>query len=313
MQFKWLAGVAAVALLAGPVARADDASSGVLVYNPQFFADARPNTAYDMIQRLPGFTFADVGTARGFAGTAGNVLVNGQRPTAKSDSLQSILQRILAADVDHIELIRGGAPGIDMQGQTVVANIVLKKQDSTRYVATAEDLVFVDGHMIPNAGFQFTRHTGDSIYEGSISTIQNYDDSVGHGTHNVFDGAGNLVTRDSTISHGLGVGLSAKTSATVPLWGGEFKANLTYQNSPFVDSLIYRRPGFLQTFGDDNRDNIGELGLHWKGSVGSGLELETLVLQRIDHNNASSTSDDGHLSVTFNDNWFSAITQRAPI
>jgi outer membrane receptor protein involved in Fe transport len=74
-------------------ARADD-QPAVLVYAPTFFAEQRPNTAYDMIGRLPAFTFDDGNTARGFAGTAGNVLIDGQRPTSKTDDLQSILTRI---------------------------------------------------------------------------------------------------------------------------------------------------------------------------------------------------------------------------
>jgi hypothetical protein len=287
-----LKATAVAVLLAASVAHAAEAPSSILVYDPAFFANARPNTAYDMIGRLPGFTFSDVGTARGFAGTAGNVLINGQRPTSKTDSLQSILQRVLAADVDHIELIRGGAPGIDMQGQTVIANVVLKKQDSIRFVATAEDRIFVDGHMIPYAAFQFTQHSGDSIYEGTISSIQNYDDSVGHGKHFVFDGLGNLIQDDFASSHGLGIGFQAKGSATVPLLGGEFRSNFTYQNSPFVDRLSYQHPGFLELFKDDSLDNNGELGLHWQGPVGP-IQLETLALQRLGHNTSTSDSNDG--------------------
>ena len=42
----------------------------------------------------------------------------------------SILQRIPAASVERIEVIRGSAPGIDMQGQSVVANVVRKKDAS---------------------------------------------------------------------------------------------------------------------------------------------------------------------------------------
>ena len=51
---------------------------GVLLFEPAFFADARPDTALDMIARLPGFAFesGDSGT-RGLAGTAGNVLIDG--------------------------------------------------------------------------------------------------------------------------------------------------------------------------------------------------------------------------------------------
>ncbi len=291
MTSRWIA-AAAAAWLAICGAHAQTAASGVLTYDPAFFADARPNTAYDMIGRLPGFSFSDVGSARGFAGTAGNVLINGQRPTSKSDSLQSVLTRILASDVDHIDLIRGGAPGIDMQGQTVVANVILKKQDSTSYVATAADDVFLDGHMIPSASLLITRHAGDATYEASIGSTLGYDDSVGHGFHDVYDGSHNLVSHDEAISHGLGIGLSAKSTATVPLLGGEFKANLTVQDIPFVDSLLYRHPGFLETFGDTTRDQIDELGLHWKGPAGP-FELETLLLQRLDHNNSTSDSFDG--------------------
>ncbi len=285
------------AVLATVAAQAEPAQSGILTYDAAFFAEARPNTAYDMIKRLPGFNFDAGATARGFAGTAGNVLIDGQRPTTKSDALDSVLQRIPAADVDHVELIRGGAPGIDMQGQTVVANVIRKKEDSTRIVATAEDSIFTDGHMIPYASLEFTQHSGQSTYEGSAGLIQNYDDSVGKGYHNVYDGAGNLLTHDVAYSRGLGVGGSVKGAATFPLPGGEFKINGLLLISPFVDDLRYQRPGFTEDFHDDSREGRAELGLHWKGLVG-GMELETLVLQRLGHSTARSTADDG---ATFQD------------
>ncbi len=101
---------------------------GISVYPPSFFADSRPATAYDMVSRLPGFSLDTGSSGRGFAGTAGNVLVDGARPTAKNDDLSTILGRIPAANVERIEVIRGGAPGIDMQGQAVVANIVRSKE-----------------------------------------------------------------------------------------------------------------------------------------------------------------------------------------
>lgn len=122
----WLAGAALCALLSGPAvaqtvpvpnaSAADAARQGLLVFESVFFADARPDTALDMIARLPGFAFesGDSGT-RGLAGTAGNVLIDGARPSTKSDSLDQILRRISAAGVARVELIRGGAPGIDMQ------------------------------------------------------------------------------------------------------------------------------------------------------------------------------------------------------
>ena len=95
---KWLPClVAAAVLLMLPLA-ARSAESSVLSYEPNFFADSRPSTALDMIGRLPGFTL-DNGNpdnnndvTRGFAGTAGNVLINGRRPTTKTDSLSDSIR-----------------------------------------------------------------------------------------------------------------------------------------------------------------------------------------------------------------------------
>src|SRR3712207_2753657 len=67
----------------GLEAAAPATGSGVIVYPPSFFAESRPANALDMVNRLPGFTLESVDTAvRGFAGSAGNVLVDGQRPAS---------------------------------------------------------------------------------------------------------------------------------------------------------------------------------------------------------------------------------------
>ncbi|MEM9387974.1 MAG: TonB-dependent receptor [Pseudomonadota bacterium] len=97
-------------------------------YSPNFFARYAPVTALDMVENLPGFTLDDGGGAdtRGFGGAAGNVLINSERVSAKSENPSSILGRIPAADVDRIDLIRGQVGGLDLQGQTVVADVIRK-------------------------------------------------------------------------------------------------------------------------------------------------------------------------------------------
>jgi len=272
---------AILALLASTGARAADQPS-VLDYPAAFFADQRPNTAFDMISRLPGFSFDDGNTARGFAGTAGNVLIDGQRPTSKTDDLQSILYRISASDVDHIEVIRGGAPGIDMQGQTVVANVIRKKGDSTKIVADLEDNFFLHGETVPNASLLYTEHSGDSTYEGSLSRYGNFDDSVGTGYHDVTDTTTGAVTHQFARDTGRGSGGGLTGAATVPLFGGQFKANIALQAAPFDDNDYYTAPGNDQSITDKEGSNNAELGLHWNGPLG-GVQLETLVLQRLGH------------------------------
>jgi len=103
---------------------AGPAGTGVISYPPEFFAEFRPGNASDMVNRVPGFTFNRGEDVRGFGGAAGNVLIDGQRPSSKSIDVGQFLQRIPVASVERIDLIRGGAPGIDMQGQPVVVNVI---------------------------------------------------------------------------------------------------------------------------------------------------------------------------------------------
>ena len=277
-------------MLAGPWAQAQTEPSGILVYQAAFFADARPNTAYDMIGRLPGFNFDDGNSARGFAGTAGNVLIDGQRPTSKTDDLQSILSRIPASDVERIEVIRGGTPGIDMQDHTVVANVIRKKGSSTKIVADVANNFWPDGHMVPSASVQFTRHAGDSIYEASVSQFGNYDDSVGRGFYDVTDTATGTVQHSDARTKGSGFGWGLTGAASVPLWTGQFKANLLYQDSPFHSANFYTASANDRTIRNDSGSQNAEMGLHWNGKLGS-TELETLILQRLGRGTDVNTSD----------------------
>ncbi len=98
-------------------------ASGTAIYSAEFFAQFAPQNAFDMVQRLPGFSFDGGSDARGFGGTAGNVLIDGARPGSKN-SLENVLQRIPLAQVERIEVIRGGVGASDAAGQTVVANVV---------------------------------------------------------------------------------------------------------------------------------------------------------------------------------------------
>jgi len=94
-------------------------------YPAAFFALYKPNTALDMVRQIPGFQLNDGDSSRGFASSAGNLLINGRRPSAKQDRSSAILARIAAGQVDRIELIRGQVRGVDLRGQSVVANVLL--------------------------------------------------------------------------------------------------------------------------------------------------------------------------------------------
>jgi outer membrane receptor protein involved in Fe transport len=109
-------------------AHGQQAAGNVVVYEPDYFAVFSPRTALDMVERVPGFTLDEGEERRGFAGAAGNVLIDGAAPAVKSEDLADILERIPAGDVVRIELIRGeGATA--SSAQAVRVNVVRSPSD----------------------------------------------------------------------------------------------------------------------------------------------------------------------------------------
>lgn len=88
------------------------------------FARFAPKNALDMLRNVPGFQIrADQSGARGLGQATDNVLVNGQRLAAKSDSLFSQLARIPADSVVRIDIVDGATlsiPGLSGQAADVI-------------------------------------------------------------------------------------------------------------------------------------------------------------------------------------------------
>ena len=103
-----------------------DTTQQLVQYPAAFFDRYQPNNALDMVRQIPGFQLDDGDGTRGFASATGNLLINGRRPSAKQDIPSATLARIPASQVERIELIRGQAQGVDMQGHAVLANVVLR-------------------------------------------------------------------------------------------------------------------------------------------------------------------------------------------
>jgi len=97
---------------------------GVETFTPVFFQLYNPVTASDMVARVPGFSVDNGADRRGFGATAGNVLINGERPSSKSN-VSDVLGRIAATNVARIEVIRGGNGAVDVRGQSQLVNVVL--------------------------------------------------------------------------------------------------------------------------------------------------------------------------------------------
>ncbi len=108
-----------------------DSSSETQVYQRSYFNQYNPQTAWDIIDRLPGFTIDTGEDLRGFGATAGNVLIDGERPSSKTGGIEDALNRLPANLIERVEVIRGVAGNSEAAGQAVVANIIRIPQASS--------------------------------------------------------------------------------------------------------------------------------------------------------------------------------------
>ena len=173
------AGAQVPASTAAPPAPAQ--SSRTTVYEAAFFAQYAPRTAYDMVQRVPGFqldlgaTQTATGTVdvRGFAGTAGNVVINGARPSTKAETLDVTLQRIPAQQVVRVELGPGDLYGSDYAGKSQVLNIVLSQQSGIDGNVTAAAKRWFTGYVNRDISGSVVIRRGPSTFNFSGGTARN--------------------------------------------------------------------------------------------------------------------------------------------
>jgi outer membrane receptor for ferrienterochelin and colicins len=98
---------------------------GSKTFLPADFTRFAPRNALDMLRNVPGFTIREATQERGLGAATGNVLINGQRISGKSNDVLTELGRIPASNVIRIE-IRDAAtlnvPGLSGQ----IANVIVK-------------------------------------------------------------------------------------------------------------------------------------------------------------------------------------------
>ena len=273
----------ACAFAALPVEQAF-AQEGIDTYPAAYFAGNQPATAYDMVALLPGFHL-QIGdsTVRGFSGTVGNVLIDGQLPTSKDESVVLLLQRIAPSSVEPIELIRGAA---DMHGYAVLANVVRNKGAVLRARAELEGGITHYGTTEDKVAMHVTR-------QGESSTIElsgNWGRDIGAQNQNGFG------TRVRVLPNGAPMQLSnysyplltnnsaASASYRQPLWigdlslGAAFKQSRAYSN---VSESIYFPAVSLVTGYESKLARNGELQLDYQLPLGDFGQVQLFGVHRV--------------------------------
>ena len=111
---------------------AESAPGSARTFEPAYFSQFAPRNALDMVTRIPGFTISGGNNQgqRGLGQATQNVIVNGERLSSKSDSVEDQLRRIPAVDIIRIEMVDGNT--LDIPGLTgLVANVIYKSNGAS--------------------------------------------------------------------------------------------------------------------------------------------------------------------------------------
>ncbi|MEP6830526.1 MAG: TonB-dependent receptor, partial [Rhizomicrobium sp.] len=260
------------------------AEEGVTSYPSAFFAANQPATAYEMVGLLPGFHIQlGDSTVRGFSGTVGNVLIDGQLPTSKTDGVDVLLRRIAASSVERVELIRGAA---DMHGFPVLANVVRSKGELLRGRAELEGGVTHFGTTEDKAAIHLTRQGMSSTMELSAT----WGRDIGANNQNGFG------TRARFLPDGTALQLSdysfplltnnAELSSTYrqPLLGGDLSAGLAFKQQRAYSNVrehIYFPAVSLATGLENKLARTGEARLDYQHLLGDFGQMQVFAVHRV--------------------------------
>jgi TonB dependent receptor/TonB-dependent Receptor Plug Domain len=205
-----------------PIPAAADAAQDRIVYDAAFFAQYSPQNAADMVRQIPGFTLDEGQDRRGFSGAAGNVLIDGRRPSTKSQDLDDLLARIPAGQVARIELLRDASASSDAAGQSTLINIVRTPSAGAGvWEGTLEHRE--NGRVSPSGEASWTGRFGQLDYSVGVSRELEYYPLVGRRFFS--DGDDNLTAIRTDVTPRTFREAAINGEATFPLLGGSMRVN----------------------------------------------------------------------------------------
>ncbi len=252
----------------GPIA-----NSAIVGFDSAFFTAFSPVTALDMVSRIPGFSLSGGDTERrGLADSFGNLLINGRRPSNKTISLETVLQRINADDVEHIELIREPLPEYEMRGHARLVNVVLREGAGSSGSWNTRIRYFDGGRLVGDGEIAWSTTRGDTDYNFGLET----------------DLRPQRVTRRESLFDAAGNRLEARNDSEHRRWWEvAINASIAHQISP------------------DTRIQFDARGSTWNWrrnqySLVDGFAGGTPTLIRYEQSSTTNYGNEGSLTATLN-------------
>ena len=287
------------------------------VYERSFFDQYTPQTARDMIDRLPGFTLDSGDNLRGFGGAAGNVLIDGERPSSKVGGIEDALRRIPANQVARIEVIRGSAGSGEAAGQAVVANVIRVKQGAAGSWQVKLERA-ADGILYPNGEVTIVRQISDWKTSTKINAFWERFPLAGPRTQ--FDAQENLLSSQLEDRPSILTDAFISSEAERPLAGGTLTLTGRFGRSAFLADT--ERLGFEDRLPDDRPDDRlfidfdsifyeGEFGIDWNKNLNNNWTIKLLSLSSFqDLNQDQFVTNDEPVGTEVSNSLFTRLRDR---
>ncbi|MCB1666299.1 MAG: TonB-dependent receptor plug domain-containing protein [Pseudomonadales bacterium] len=164
---------------------APEPDNSTLTYPAAYFAEFEPVSVNDMLNQIPGISLALDANNGGSSssnnnnrglGASSQILIDGKRLAGKANEASEQLSRIAAAQVDHIEIIRGTSSELDVRNSGQIVNIVLVKGASRSSLAAEVGVNrFHDGSVKPDGLLAYSGQNGTLDYRLSAAVKSGYE------------------------------------------------------------------------------------------------------------------------------------------
>lgn len=284
-----------LALVPSPALAQAESRPGVTTWPATWFAASQPGTALDMLRLLPGFRLQEGDASlRGLSGTLANVLIDGAPPAGKEENAETLLQRIPAAAVARIELIRPEA-GMDMHGYPLLANVVRAGTASLRGRVELEDAFNHYGFSAPRGTLQLTRQGEDNVLDLSASYGREWNGNHGFGSRDRFAADGTVLKLADYAQPELQITAQASARYRGALLGGRIELDGTVrqqvQYSDIAEHVTFPAPADAN--GRDRSLARGlEAQLHYQHPLPGAGTWEIFLQHRLDDKDSFSRSTD---------------------
>lgn len=287
---------AAMADTAAPV---ETEGTNRTIFGPEDFAQYGPVTALDMVNRVPGFSIiSDDSGIRGFGQARGNVLIDGQRVSAKSNGAEAALGRIAAARVVRIEVLDGNQldiPGLSGKVVNVVTDGKGTVDGSWRWKSRFRE------NLPPSYDeFNVTLSGAQDAVSWTVEAGSRPGRGADAGWRNIWDGTGTLIERraEDFTSIEDNVSLSGSLSwkpasgviANINAKGQLYEANQKQVSNTYPVG----GPEGLRFFRSSEDEWNSEIGGDYEFDLGPG-RLKVIGLSRFEHSPFVDTFEQAEL------------------